>query len=106
MTTYRYSVEENTRSELDTCCAIVCRLGHDARPEGLEDEAAAFEFVARVLIEERCTPSIFRRLDEKPGSSAWGGYRGLLGEWHCYLRRFRNAAPRELFHKALSGGAS
>jgi hypothetical protein len=90
------------RSESRICQAIVCRLGDEVRPEGLEHGTEAeYKFVARVLSEEGCTPTVFERLDSKPGHYEWNGYQGYHGEWHHTLRRFRNNASRELFNKAL-----
>jgi len=101
----RRSVEPNTRSDYDTACAIVCRLGKNVVPADVEDYSDdEIGFVARVLREESCTPAVFTWLDEKPGNSGWGGYQGLHGEWHYRLRRFRNRAPRDVFNKAVGFG--
>lgn len=98
---------KETRDPHDTALAIVCRLGKDvAPPETLTDRDAEIAFVGRVLTEEGCTPAAFRMLDEKPGRSSWGGYKGLHGEWHYRLRRFRNSAPRALFVAAVGYGGA
>lgn len=93
------------RSDYDTAIAIVCRLGKLVAPaETLTDRDAEIAFVGRVLTEECCRPAVFRLLDEKPGTSSWGGYEGIHGEWHYRLRRFRNGAPRDLFRAAVQAG--
>jgi hypothetical protein len=93
------------RSDHEIALAVVCRLGVKvAPPDSLTDRDAEIAFVGRVLTEEGCRPEVFRLLDEKPGTSSWGGYEGLHGEWHYRLRRFRNGAPRPLFNAAAGFG--
>lgn len=60
-------------------------------PEGLE---------AVLAIMRGRGVDLFRLLDEKPGTSHWGGYKGLAGEWHYKLRRVRNSSGG-LLMKAL-----
>jgi len=91
------------RGDHETALSIVCRLGIDVAPAATLEHAspALVEFVTRVLVEEGCTSSVFRMLDEGPGNDCWGGYDGLHGAWHHRLRQWRNVAPRDAFSRAL-----
>lgn len=90
--------EEAKWEQIARCKRIVDRLGAPDAPmdEDGDDPMILNHFVCNVLLSENACRQDFTLLDEKPGSSYWGGYRFRMKEgepsreWHWRLRRVRN----------------